>query len=88
MPFRKTEEYNEIELLILVTPEFVDPMDAGEAPCGGPGTFTTSAQQPRPVLRRRAMEVPTECNPTKASAHAAKTRVDVATTVASATVVL
>ena len=41
VPFRKTrDEVNEIELLIIVTPEFVDPMDAGEVPCGGPGTFS------------------------------------------------
>jgi pilus assembly protein CpaC len=43
VPFRRTEEdYNEIELLIMVTPEFVDGIDACEAPCGGPGYATTS----------------------------------------------
>jgi pilus assembly protein CpaC len=42
-PFRRTrDEVNEIELLILVTPEFVDPIDAWQAPCGGPGYGTVS----------------------------------------------
>src|SRR5262249_5580929 len=42
LPFRKVEDdVNEIELLVMVTPEFVDPMDSCEAPCGGPGTYTT-----------------------------------------------
>ncbi len=36
--FRKVEETNnEIELLILVTPELVDPLDPSEVPCQGPG---------------------------------------------------
>ena len=43
VPFRKTDnEVNEIELLIMVTPEFVDPIDQCEVPCGGPGYATTS----------------------------------------------
>jgi pilus assembly protein CpaC len=41
--FRKTSEAtNEIELLILVTPELVDAMDAHQVPPCGPGTQTTS----------------------------------------------
>jgi len=41
--FRKTqEEINEIELLILVTPEFAEAMDPGQVPCGGPGMETAS----------------------------------------------
>jgi len=37
--FRKVEETNnEVELLILVTPELVDPLDPSEVPCQGPGT--------------------------------------------------
>lgn len=36
--FRKVEETNnEIELLILVTPELVEAMDSSEVPCQGPG---------------------------------------------------
>lgn len=43
VPFRKTENtVNEIELLIMVTPEFVDPIDQCELPCGGPGYASTS----------------------------------------------
>jgi len=43
VPFRKTQdEVNEIELLIMVTPEFVDPIDPCEVPCGGPGYTTTN----------------------------------------------
>lgn len=38
---RKQEEVNEIELLILVTPELVEPMDCNEVPPCGPGTMTT-----------------------------------------------
>ena len=64
VPFRKTEDVtNEIELLILVTPEFVDPIDACEAPCGGPGTYTTSPNN-RGLYCGGYMEVPTACNPT------------------------
>ena len=41
--FRKVhEERNEVELLILVTPELVDPLDASEVPPCGPGMQTTS----------------------------------------------
>ena len=41
--FRKvTEEVNEIELLILVTPEFVDGLDPHEVPQCGPGMETVS----------------------------------------------
>jgi hypothetical protein len=63
LPFRKMEdEVNEIELLILVTPEFVDPIDACEMPCGGPGTFTTSPTS-RGLYCGGKVEVPTYCNP-------------------------
>ncbi len=65
VPFRKVEdEVNEIELLILVTPEFVDPIDGCEVPCGGPGTFTTSPTN-RGLYCGGQMEVPTHCNPTQ-----------------------
>jgi pilus assembly protein CpaC len=41
--FRKTEETaNEIELLVMVTPELVEPMNAREVPPCGPGMATTS----------------------------------------------
>lgn len=64
LPFRKMEDVsNEIELLVLVTPEFVDPIDACEAPCGGPGTYTTSPNN-RGLYCAGHMEVPTACNPT------------------------
>jgi pilus assembly protein CpaC len=43
VPFRKVKsETNEIELLILVTPELVEPMDASEVPQCGPGLATTT----------------------------------------------
>jgi pilus assembly protein CpaC len=65
LPFRKMEdEVNEIELLILVTPEFVDPIDGCEAPCGGPGTYTTSPTNSG-LYCAGHMEVPTYCNPTQ-----------------------
>ncbi len=64
VPFRKTEdEVNEIELLIMVTPEFVDPIDACQVPCEGPGMFTTSPTD-RGLYCAGQMEVPTVCNPT------------------------
>ncbi|WP_237607389.1 type II and III secretion system protein family protein [Roseimaritima sediminicola] len=39
---RVLEEQNEIELLIMVTPELVDAMDPHEVPPGGPGLNSTS----------------------------------------------
>jgi pilus assembly protein CpaC len=43
VPFRRVrEQANEVELLILVTPEFVDAMDPHEVPPCGPGMYTTS----------------------------------------------
>lgn len=65
VPFRRTRnEINEIELLILVTPEFVDPIDGCEAPCGGPGTFTVSPSC-RDLHCAGHLEVPAHCNPTQ-----------------------
>lgn len=41
--FRRVQERrNDIELLITVTPEFVEAMEPHEVPCGGPGLSTTS----------------------------------------------
>ncbi len=37
---RKTFEDEETELVIMVTPEFVAPLDPGQVPPGGPGLFT------------------------------------------------
>jgi pilus assembly protein CpaC len=43
MLFREVmHKENEVELLILVTPELVEAMDADQVPPGGPGTATTS----------------------------------------------
>lgn len=43
VPFRRVEDsVNEIELLILVTPELIDAMDPHEVPPCGPGMGTTS----------------------------------------------
>jgi pilus assembly protein CpaC len=62
-PFRRTEEeVNEIEILILVTPEFVDPMDPHEVPCGGPGLATTQPDN-CDLYCGGHLEVPTERNP-------------------------
>ncbi len=64
VPFRGTEDtVEETELLIIVTPEFVDPIDCGQAPCEGPGMFTTSPTD-RGLYCAGQMEVPTYCNPT------------------------
>jgi pilus assembly protein CpaC len=60
--FRRVQEQNnEIELLILVTPEFVDALDAHDVPPCGPGQLTTS---PKDVdfYWRGYMEVPKCCN--------------------------
>ncbi|HEY3395800.1 MAG TPA: pilus assembly protein N-terminal domain-containing protein, partial [Lacipirellulaceae bacterium] len=63
VPFRRTENsINEIELLILVTPEFVDPLDACEAPCGGPGYATTSPNN-HDLYCNGHVEVPAYRNP-------------------------
>jgi pilus assembly protein CpaC len=63
LPFRRMEEeVNEIELLIVVTPEFVDPIDACEFPCGGPGTYTTQPDN-CDLYCAGKMEVPNHCNP-------------------------
>jgi len=57
---RITEESNEIELLVLVTPYLVEPMDPHEVPPCGPGTFTTSPNDPE-LYGRRYLEVPKCC---------------------------
>jgi pilus assembly protein CpaC len=48
--FRKVHEsVNEVELLILVTPELVEALDANEVPPCGPGQQTTSPSDHRPA---------------------------------------
>jgi pilus assembly protein CpaC len=65
VPFRRTQdEVEEIELLILVTPEFVDGMDPCEVPCGGPGYFTTSPSN-SDLYCGGHIEVPNHVNPTR-----------------------
>ncbi|MFH1269350.1 MAG: histidine kinase, partial [Planctomycetota bacterium] len=61
--FRRVEEKNnEIELLIFVTPELVDAMDAEEVPPCGPGSRTTSPSDWELGLRGH-IEVPKCCPP-------------------------
>jgi pilus assembly protein CpaC len=63
VPFRKVEEnVNEIELLILVTPEFVDGMEPHEVACAGPGYGTTSPDD-CDLYCSGHLEVPAPCNP-------------------------
>src|SRR5262249_20916975 len=63
LPFRRVqEEKNEVELLILVTPEFVDAIEPCDVPCGGPGFFTTSPNN-HDLYCGGHLEVPTHCNP-------------------------
>lgn len=59
--FRRVEEQtNEIELLIFVTPELFDAMDAEEVPPCGPGMRTTSPNDVQLGLRGH-VEVPRCC---------------------------
>jgi pilus assembly protein CpaC len=63
IPFRKVEErVNEIELLILVTPEFVDALDPHEVPLCGPGMGTQSPTN-KELYCDGFLEVPTQCGP-------------------------
>lgn len=61
--FRRVHhERNEVELLILVTPELVDAMDAHEVPPCGPGMRTTSPDDWDLYLKGH-LEVPNCCPP-------------------------
>ncbi len=61
VPFRRVNErYNEIELVIMVTPELVDSMDADEVPECGPGTRTTSPND-WDLFMKGHLEVPNCC---------------------------
>lgn len=58
MPFRRVEEeVNEVELLIVVRPEYVDAMDPHEVPPGGPGLDTCSPSDIQ-LYRKGHIEVP------------------------------
>ena len=62
IPFRRVEESNnEIELLILVTPELVEPMDKHEVPKCGPGEFTKRPTD-QEFFDKGWLEVPKCCN--------------------------
>jgi pilus assembly protein CpaC len=62
VPFRKVHEStNEVELLILVTPELVEALDANEAPICGPGMQTTSPSDWE-LFMKGYLEVP-NCGP-------------------------
>jgi pilus assembly protein CpaC len=64
VPFRGTEnEVEEIELLVLVTPEFVDPIDQSLANCQGPGLATTNPTNGQ-LYCAGHVEVPVYANPT------------------------
>ncbi|MBN1396198.1 MAG: pilus assembly protein N-terminal domain-containing protein [Pirellulales bacterium] len=59
--FRSVEEKrNEVELLIMVTPELVEAMDAEEAPPCGPGSRTTSPSDWE-LFMKGHLEVPNCC---------------------------
>ena len=63
VPFRRMEDdVNEIELLILVTPEFVDAMSPEEVPPCGPGMSTVSPSD-KDLFLKGIMEVPNNCGP-------------------------
>lgn len=57
---RVRERNNEIELLIMVTPEFVEALDAQDVPPCGPGQLTTSPND-RDLYGRGYLEVPKCC---------------------------
>jgi pilus assembly protein CpaC len=62
VPFRSTaDETNEIELLILVTPEFVDAMEPHEVPACGPGLGTVSPTDCDLYINGK-LEVPDTCS--------------------------
>lgn len=61
-PFRRVHErVNEVELLIVVTPEFIEASDPAELPVCGPGETTTSPNDCELYFRRYS-EVPKCCN--------------------------
>jgi len=61
--FRNNREVqNEVELLIMVTPNFAGAMDAHEVPRGGPGYNSTSPLE-QEIYGKGYMEVPPGCAP-------------------------
>lgn len=59
---RVSEKVNEVELVIMVTPEFTDAMDPSEVPPCGPGQLTTSPTD-KELYGRGYIEVPkANCN--------------------------
>jgi pilus assembly protein CpaC len=58
---RVREQANEIELLVLVTPEFIDALDPQDVPPCGPGELTTSPSDAE-LYGRGYLEVPNQCN--------------------------
>ena len=61
VPFRRVEETtNEVELLIMVTPEFIEAADPEELPPCGPGETTTSPNDCE-LYFRGYLEVPKCC---------------------------
>lgn len=62
VPFRRVEEeVNEVELLILVTPEFVNALEPHEVPPCGPGMGTMSPDNYELYMGGH-IEVPNQCN--------------------------
>ena len=55
------EQSNEIELLVLVTPEFIDALDPQDVPPCGPGELTTTPKDAE-LYFRAYMEVPRNCD--------------------------
>jgi pilus assembly protein CpaC len=61
--FRRNREIqNEVELLILVTPNFAGPMQPEEVPCGGPGYNSTSPLDSE-LYGKGYIEVPSTSSP-------------------------
>lgn len=62
VPFRRnTERMNEVELVIMVTPEFAEAMEPNEVPACGPGQNTTSPTDTE-LYYRGYLEVPKKCD--------------------------
>jgi pilus assembly protein CpaC len=63
IPFRHvTDQYNEVETLILVTPHLIDGMDACQVPPGGPG-YATSNPDNHELYCKGYVEVPNRLGP-------------------------
>ena len=61
--FRSNREVqNEVELLIMVTPNFASAMDCEQVPVGGPG-FNSGSPLDKELYMKGYIEVPTDCPP-------------------------